>query len=163
RFWLRGACRLYPLYWASVAAALLLATAGRYRFEPDYLRAPVAATLANLTMLPGFFRLPAASVVYWTLGLEFLFYAFATILFVRRTVGLYRFAALATLALALLAIVAMPVPVGARYGGIPGGLILNFAMLLVGATLARASGRRATVVGVTAAVACAVAVSWWAY
>ena len=72
RFWRSRFFRLYPLYWASLVGALLLATTGATTSAE-----PLGAVdwLVNATMLQGLAGSPHALGLYWTLTLELVFYA----------------------------------------------------------------------------------------
>lgn len=62
--------RLYPVYWAAMALSIgLVYLLGATRLLPPAWVVPV-----NLTMLQGYFYLPAVDGVYWTLGVELAFY-----------------------------------------------------------------------------------------
>ncbi len=78
-FWRRRLLRLYPLYWCSVTAALALTLVGAY--APS---APVDAGewLLNGSMVHGWFGVPHAMDLYWTLSLEMAFYAACSVLLV---------------------------------------------------------------------------------
>jgi peptidoglycan/LPS O-acetylase OafA/YrhL len=67
--------RLYPAYWLAVALTYLLVWAP--------VNHPVipAEVLANLTMLPTLFGVKAAMGHFWTLEIEFVFYAVVVVLF----------------------------------------------------------------------------------
>ena len=84
-FWIGRFFRLYPLYWLSLAAALVLATRGVYG-GADHLTG--SSWLANITMLQGFLGEPDAIGLYWSLAWEMAFYVGMSALFV---VGLHRF------------------------------------------------------------------------
>lgn len=84
-FWIGRFFRLYPLYWVSLAAALVLATRGVYG-GADQLTG--SSWLANVTMVQGFLGEPDAIGLYWSLAWEMAFYAGMSMLFV---VGLHRF------------------------------------------------------------------------
>jgi peptidoglycan/LPS O-acetylase OafA/YrhL len=91
RFWMRRICRLYPLYWLSIALTLLGYATNRLSADdgiaaPDsvasLLLRPAWTVLANLTMLQGFLGAPGLLGVYWTLFYEMLFYGLVSLLFV---------------------------------------------------------------------------------
>lgn len=77
RFAVTRALRLYPAFWLSLAAMLLITAP-----LPD-----VARVAANLTMAPTLFGHAPLSGVYWTLFVELAFYALSAALF---AVGLLR-------------------------------------------------------------------------
>ena len=74
--------RLYPAYWAAVA----LTTVGTMIAAPS-LAQPPGVVLVNLTMLQGFFYLPAVDGVYWSLTVELSFYACMLALWRLRLLG----------------------------------------------------------------------------
>jgi peptidoglycan/LPS O-acetylase OafA/YrhL len=83
KFWVNRFFRLYPLYWASLLAAVLI-----YWLLPRpgvafWERMPLSG-LANLTMLQDLFREPHAVGAYWTLTFELFFYGLLSVLFVLR-------------------------------------------------------------------------------
>ena len=63
--------RIYPAYWVSIAAAILVAA------EPLSQR----QILVNITMLQTFLRVPDVLGVYWTLAIELVFYGTCVFLF----------------------------------------------------------------------------------
>lgn len=71
RFWIARAFRLLPMYWVSLAVAVLLEHQhGGFRYW-----------LGNLTMTQGLFKVPYALGTYWTLSYEVVFYILCTIIF----------------------------------------------------------------------------------
>src|SRR5262245_12641374 len=81
RFWLRRVFRLFPAYWASIAAAYLyLSLGGSVPLGVKLDDAP--NWLLNLTMLQRFFGRPDVWAVFWTLQLELVIYAACSVLFV---------------------------------------------------------------------------------
>jgi peptidoglycan/LPS O-acetylase OafA/YrhL len=99
RFWLGRFRRLFPLYWCSLAATLLLAGVGRHTLPATLT---FQAIIANAAMIQLFLGLPDALHVYWTLGYELLFYVLVSLLFIAR---LHRRTALLTFLLLLLPLV----------------------------------------------------------
>ena len=102
-FWRSRFFRLYPIYWLSLAGALLLAGLGQGT------AAGVLHTggwLANATMLQGLAGVPHALGIYWTLTYELLFYIGASLLYLaglhRRSVAVSLAGAGACLAAAML-------------------------------------------------------------
>jgi peptidoglycan/LPS O-acetylase OafA/YrhL len=91
RFWRGRFFRLYPMYWLSLAAALLLALAGRY--------APVGVDatswVVNAGMVQGLVGRPDVIGVYWSLAFELIFYLGVSLLFL---LGLHRRSVLLSLA-----------------------------------------------------------------
>ncbi len=75
RFWILRFFRLYPLYWFSLGAALLLYSLGvSGALEPDFTPHLARNSLVNLTMLEGLLRIPYAIGLYYTLTIEMVFY-----------------------------------------------------------------------------------------
>jgi peptidoglycan/LPS O-acetylase OafA/YrhL len=75
RFWILRFFRLYPLYWFSLAAAILLYGLGvKEALEPDFIPHLARNTLVNLTMIEGLLRTPYAIGLYYTLTIEMVFY-----------------------------------------------------------------------------------------
>ena len=61
---------MYPVYWASISLALAVA----WVFPTGGRSPTLQQTLANLTMLQTWLRVPDLEVAYWTLGVELKFY-----------------------------------------------------------------------------------------
>src|SRR3954452_3523290 len=76
--------RLYPMYWLSLAAALLLALLGRYTPPPGM---DGRAWAVNAGMVQGLVGVPDAVAVYWSLAFELIFYLAVSLLFLA---GLHR-------------------------------------------------------------------------
>jgi peptidoglycan/LPS O-acetylase OafA/YrhL len=133
-FWVRRICRLYPLYWFSLALVLAAGAAGWTQRSPYIADLSALTIVANLTMLQILFGYPHLLVVYWTLFFELLFYGLVTLLFalgahrqtVRHTIGLL----LTALATQLL----LPLTIGLRF---PISFLIYFAMMFVGTALCR--------------------------
>jgi peptidoglycan/LPS O-acetylase OafA/YrhL len=68
--------RLYPAYWVSILAALILIP---WALDPP---ASVGSVLVNLTMLQQFVGVPNLMLLYWTLQIELIFYVFCAFVFV---------------------------------------------------------------------------------
>jgi peptidoglycan/LPS O-acetylase OafA/YrhL len=103
-FWRGRFFRLYPMYWLSLAAALVLVGLGRY--------APAGAVdprswIVNASMVQGLVGLPDVIGVYWSLAFELLFYLAVSVLCLaglhRRSVALSLTASGLCLALAVAA------------------------------------------------------------
>jgi Acyltransferase family len=77
-FWTGRVFRLYPLYWLSLAGAGLLVVAGRHTPEQPLTGSDWLANASMLQMLVGS---PHALGLYWTLGLEMVFYLAVSVLF----------------------------------------------------------------------------------
>ncbi len=74
RFWVGRFFRLFPLYWACVLAALVLAAVGRFYLPEPFLAEPVRWTLVNLTMVQQFVEGPLVIGASWSLAYEMVFY-----------------------------------------------------------------------------------------
>lgn len=123
RFAIRRFFRLYPLFWASIAAAAAIAVAP-----------PSAATvLANATMIPAVLGVEPLIGLYWTLETELVFYVVAALL--AGTGHLFRPASLLAIMAALIVVFA-----GLMFGVLPAAsrlewqsLPLNLAFMFWGA------------------------------
>src|SRR4051794_24407992 len=69
-FWRGRLFRLYPMYWLSLGATLLLAATGRYTPPGDV---DGRAWAVNAAMVQGLVGLPDAVGVYWSLAFELIF------------------------------------------------------------------------------------------
>ncbi|HET7720182.1 MAG TPA: acyltransferase, partial [Acidimicrobiales bacterium] len=108
RFAVGRVSRLYPLYWASLGAALLLDRAGVPALPTDFdLRLPASAWV-NLTMGQELVGVPHAIGVYYTLTIELVWYLGCAVLFALGWLAATE--RLATLALGGLALVGVGVP-----------------------------------------------------
>jgi peptidoglycan/LPS O-acetylase OafA/YrhL len=83
-FWISRFFRLVPLYWAALAAALVLSSVGLYHLPGRFLDAPVSSTLSNLTMVQAFLGDPLAIRLSWTLAFEMAFYLMVSGMFLAR-------------------------------------------------------------------------------
>ncbi|MCW2993007.1 MAG: acyltransferase [Conexibacter sp.] len=81
RFWISRFFRLFPLYWATLAAVLVLHALGTYALPADYSQHEVVTTAVNTTMMQAFVSLPLALGLSWTLAFEMGFYLMVTGLF----------------------------------------------------------------------------------
>jgi peptidoglycan/LPS O-acetylase OafA/YrhL len=73
-FWVHRFFRLYPLYWVSLALALMWGFS-----HPGFLPQPfyfqkLRTAVANFTMIQGLLGVPHALSPYWSLGFEMMFY-----------------------------------------------------------------------------------------
>jgi peptidoglycan/LPS O-acetylase OafA/YrhL len=69
RFWISRLCRLYPLYWLSMAVVLSLYFLHvPYSVSAEFAAHLVRNTLVNLTMLQGFAGIPNAEGLYYTIA-----------------------------------------------------------------------------------------------
>lgn len=73
-FWISRFFRLYPLYWASFIAVLLLSAGGIWLHGEGFDPKNIKHLALNVTMIQGLLKQPHALDVYWTLSLEMLFY-----------------------------------------------------------------------------------------
>lgn len=80
-FWISRIFRLFPMYWVSLAIALLLAWTDLLPLLPAFAAHRTRDVLLNVTMLQQFVNVPNVVGVYWTLSLELIFYALCSILF----------------------------------------------------------------------------------
>lgn len=76
------AARLYPAYWAAIAATSILAYAAFPRWDPSPPGARMIA--ANLTMLQAFCKVDGIDNSYWTLAIELAFYLAMAVAFKAR-------------------------------------------------------------------------------
>lgn len=131
KFWVGRFFRLFPLYWATLAAVLVL----HYQFDrfglpPAYLEHPIRATVANATMLQNFLSQPLALGQSWSLAYELVFYGLVSAMFV---VGLHRRSSRwATLAfLAAMVVNTRHVPTGAMHDLVTDGGTRLFLIAVV--------------------------------
>lgn len=133
-FWIRRICRLYPLYWFSLALLLICYVGGWSTRSPYINDVSPAAVLANLTMLQILFGYPHLLVVYWTLFFELLFYGMVTLMF---ALGAHRQTVRHTVALLLTALLAqliLPLTIGLRF---PLSFLIYFTVMFIGTALCR--------------------------
>jgi peptidoglycan/LPS O-acetylase OafA/YrhL len=83
QFWLGRCFRLYPLYWFSICAAVMLGLAGRFPLPRGGENLGQIA-LQNTTMVHGLVGTPNLIGVYWTLLFEMIFYTVISLLFLLR-------------------------------------------------------------------------------
>lgn len=81
KFWINRFYRLYPLYWVSLLAVLVVWSCGKLAMPSQFTLRPMHVFFINLSMLQGFVGVPDLLAVYWTLSLELSFYALCSILF----------------------------------------------------------------------------------
>ena len=74
-------CRLYPMYWTSLALALLLFMLGFSAVTADFEPALPAAAWVNLTMVQELVGVPHAIGLYYTLTIEWVWYLACAVLF----------------------------------------------------------------------------------
>jgi peptidoglycan/LPS O-acetylase OafA/YrhL len=113
-FWRGRFFRLYPMYWLSLGAALLLSAVGRY--TPP-VGVDARAWAVNAGMVQGLVGLPDAVGVYWSLAFELIFYLAVSLLFLaglhRRSVLLALLSSLCCLVLGVLGpLLGHPAPLG---------------------------------------------------
>ncbi|SFM13163.1 Peptidoglycan/LPS O-acetylase OafA/YrhL, contains acyltransferase and SGNH-hydrolase domains [Paenibacillus sp. 1_12] len=128
-FWIRRFFRLYPLYWVNLGMAVLL-----YYFYIHSVEKPSIPTiLANVTMVQKFLGKPDIIGLYWTLGIEMLFYFICSLLFI---VGLFRRSITIVFVFFVLALVTSASPIlGIK---IPGwGMFFSLYTMFVGAVMYR--------------------------
>lgn len=158
RFWVGRVFRLYPAYWLSIGALLLVSVWEPTTFSPEYQAHQAWYTLVNLTMLEQLVGVPMASGIYYTLTIELCFYVACTVLFaaglLRRS---YALAVAAVVVLGATSVVA-PLLLDRR---LPAAIPFYLATLFVGTVLyrwsegdvsTRAAGALLTAVGVVGAL-----------
>lgn len=134
KFWVGRIFRIYPLYWFSLLAAVVLWSLSIYRMPAYFETSPLIGISANITMFQTFMGVPNAIGLYWSLAFEMAFYILVTLLFV---VGLHKrtFTVTTLLLLGSIAIgVGFPVVLN-RIA--PIGLLFNFATMFVGTVFYR--------------------------
>lgn len=119
-FWLRRSCRLFPVYWLSIA----LAFATAWLWGPGHVDIGLSDTktwLANFALLQGLLSRPNAWGAFWTLHCELLVYAVCSVLFacgwlnrVGGRVGLALIAVFVLVGLGRPLLLGEPAAVGAR-------------------------------------------------
>lgn len=83
-FWARRFFRLFPLYWISVVATILIGNREAMRVLAGPPERASLILAANLTMFQAFLGFPHLMALYWTLTLELLFYILISLLFLLR-------------------------------------------------------------------------------
>ena len=137
-FWIKRICRLYPVYWFSIALAVVTGYAGSSRTLGQFWQANQALILSNLTMLELFLGYPYIHGEYWTLTFEMLFYAIVTGLFAIGALGQTRSFALGLMLASVLAESLLPLALGMQ---VVSGTISFLALMFLGAVFYRhASG-----------------------
>jgi peptidoglycan/LPS O-acetylase OafA/YrhL len=87
-FWWYRLFRLYPVYWVSLGAIVLLSFVGcSTELTPAFRNHLLRNTAMNITMLQGFMGAPHAIGLYYTLTIEMAFYFACTVLVL---LGLFR-------------------------------------------------------------------------
>jgi peptidoglycan/LPS O-acetylase OafA/YrhL len=81
RFWTGRFFRLYPLYWVSLAAILVIYQFRTGALTSDFQQHTVAYSLVNITMIQELLGVPHAIGLYYTLTVEIVFYAACAVLF----------------------------------------------------------------------------------
>lgn len=76
-FFINRISRLYPTYWTCIFITIIITRALNRPFEPFSLE----QILVNLTMLQKWLKIPSIDGVYWSLGVELMFYFFIAIIF----------------------------------------------------------------------------------
>lgn len=74
-FWIARVFRLYPLYWFSIALAILF---GQWGYLKPLSHGEI---IVNLSMIQEFVRVPHLMGLYWTLSMELLFYILCSLAF----------------------------------------------------------------------------------
>jgi peptidoglycan/LPS O-acetylase OafA/YrhL len=159
RFWVGRFFRLYPLYWLSLALALVYHLGGYesgHELETAFRANIPVYSLVNVTMFQQFVGVPNAITPYWTLSLELLFYLSCTALFVLGARDAVK-TAYVVIALGVLGGVVVPLVTGIRT---PIGMIFFVMTMFTGTVLFRYHGgeiSRSRCLGVFVAVALAAA------
>lgn len=134
RFWMQRLCRLYPLYWLSIALVVVAAGLGLIHIDTEATGAAWITVLANTSMLQMFLGVPHLINVYWTLSFELLFYVLVSIFFVlglgRRSTPI----ALGWIGAALVVEVGIPRIIGVR---VATGIVSYLATMYVGTVFYR--------------------------
>ena len=149
-------CRLYPMYWVSLAGALLLFMLGFEAVPADFEAALPGAAWANATMAQELLGVPHAIGLYYTLTIELVWYVACAALFALGWLGATERVAWAALA-------------GLAVVGIGGPLLLDrhtpfstgfyLVTMLIGTALARHDGGTLAMPRVLALVTGAAAVA----
>lgn len=133
RFWIRRVCRLYPLYWMSLAIVVFINVMNVTMPGLQILSA--AGVFANVTMLQSLFGFSHGLVVYWTLFFELLFYVVVSCLFLFRLHTRSIANATALVLLALSVQIVLPLALGLK---LPVDLIVYMATMFVGTAIHQA-------------------------
>jgi len=112
-FWIKRFFRLYPLFWASLLAALSYASLG-VKENGDLT---TFDWLANMTMAAPAFGADLALPPYWTLVYELLFYGFASAMMLLRLSHMYVELSLITSAAAISLALLVPMPAADQLNG----------------------------------------------
>jgi peptidoglycan/LPS O-acetylase OafA/YrhL len=81
RFWIGRFFRLYPLYWLSLIAILVIYQFRGDALTPDFQHHIVLNSLVNFTMIQELVGIPHAIGLYYTLTVELVFYTLCAVLF----------------------------------------------------------------------------------
>jgi len=81
RFWIGRFFRLYPLYWVSLIAILVIYQFQHDALTPDFQAHTVFNAIVNFTMIQELVGVPHAIGLYYTLTVELVFYALCAVLF----------------------------------------------------------------------------------
>lgn len=149
-------CRLYPLYWFSLAAVLALPLVGVESLPTDFEAEQPGSSLVNLTMGQELVGVPHAIGLYYTLTIELVWYLACAALFV---VGwLHATPRLAGVALAGLAVIGVGGPLLLdRHTPFSTGFYL--VTMLMGTALARHAAGTLSTAGLAALLAATAAVA----
>lgn len=136
QFWIGRICRLYPLYWCSLGAAVLLGVAGRFPL-PQQGENLGQTILLNLTMVQGLLGVPNLIGDYWTLTYEMLFYGAVSVLFLLRLHRRSEYLTALIFLVPLVGQVLAPAFFGVSWGGGFGGLVVTLGLLFAGSAAHR--------------------------
>ena len=81
RFWIGRFFRLYPLYWVSLIAIVVIYQFQHDALTPDFQTHTVLHTVVNFTMVQELVGIPHAIGLYYTLTVELVFYTLCAVLF----------------------------------------------------------------------------------
>jgi Predicted acyltransferases len=87
RFWIGRFFRLYPLYWVSLGAIVVIYQFRHDALTPNFQTHTLLHALVNFTMIQELVGIPHAIGLYYTLTVEIVFYSLCAVLF---AVGLLR-------------------------------------------------------------------------
>jgi peptidoglycan/LPS O-acetylase OafA/YrhL len=142
RFWLGRLLRLWPVYLASLAIAVVfdnLNIMGMHQFRDAFHFHPGLVVLGNATMLEQFLGIPVAISAYWTLSLELVFYILCSLLFVFGVLRRTQTWLWVSVAILLLSQVALA---GAFHQSLPAGRVGLIVTALFGTLLYRQQSDR---------------------
>ena len=87
RFWIGRFFRLYPLYWVSLVAILVMYQFRNDALTPDFQAHTLLHAIVNFTMIQELVGIPHAIGLYYTLTVELVFYTVCAALFAAGLLG----------------------------------------------------------------------------